>query len=85
MQMEQGYVPPTNPGPAVDPESAWTSRARQGLNAPQYAAYQDAMAYASNITTAQDSFVTWDYASAFMYYRRSPDGTPYPYVLIPQG
>lgn len=84
MTTEAPYISPAMSGPADYPESQWTSDARQALNQPQYAAYEDTMAYGQQITTAQESFVTWDYASPFLYAKASPLGAPYPYILIPQ-
>lgn len=77
LNTEPAYSTPYNIGQADYPENDWTRAARAAMWTPAHAQFDKAYEYGAGYP----QYVTWDYASAFLYAR--PELTPYPYVLIP--
>jgi hypothetical protein len=73
--MEPTWPPQYDVGEANYPESSWTARARAALFSRAHYATAQSYEYASQYPT----YMTWDYASPFLY--AHPALTPYPYVL----
>ena len=75
MAMESSYRLPYDLGQADDPESAWTAAARHALFSRNAYATEQSYDYA----TLYPQWVTWDYASPFLFLHHRDQ--PYPYVL----
>lgn len=78
MRIEPANPLPYQLGLADYPQSAWTTAASSALFSRNDYATAQSYEYASDYPLAD--WVTWDYASPFLYVK--PALQPYPYVLI---